>query len=597
MRSFQTRIVLFFSVLLICVQGAILVSVYWISRTNVIDQLGQNLLYAERFFDRLLTERSARIAGETRILVADFGFRATVSQGDPNTIASALENLSLRIRGQRAFYVDLDRTVLADTAGRYRNQPFMFPAALELAEAEGRAVVFGLLEDRLYEWAIVPVLAPMPVGWVAVALAVDQGLVHQFRQASTLPLDISLAVAGPAACRILASSLTAGAQALLCGALLREFPPRGERPLVLELGADTFITRFEILPGAEAGGALLAVLQIDLAEALRPYRVLLFAVLGLLVLGLVATLLGAVWIAHRLARPVRELASASRRLLDGEPAEPLPVTRQDELGGLTETFNRAAQMAAQLSELEQKDLRRRELVATVSHDLRTPLTSLHGFLETLQIKAETLPITEQRRFLSVALRQTEKVSRLAQELFELARLECGGSGVQWEDFCLSELIQDVTQKFQLGARRRGVALGTRLTREAPPVRADIGLIERVLTNLIDNALKATSAGGEVCVAACLADDRVEVAVSDTGVGIAPEFLPRLFDWDSPLVRRSGPDAGGLGLIVVARILELHGSTIAVDSAPGQGSVFRFALALAPGQAGRCGPTAADTLAG
>jgi signal transduction histidine kinase len=578
MKSFQTRIVLLFSALLLGVQSLILTSAYWVSRNSVVEQLDRNLAYAERFFNRALTEHGERIAGETRLLVADFGFRTAVSQDDARTLDSALENLAYRTHVQRAFYVDLNGSIVADTAGRYRQVPFMFPAALQQAEARGRAVVFGLLEDELYEWAIVPVLAPIPVGWVAVALTVDRGLVSEFRHLSTLPLEISLAESAPDRSRLFASSFDPARQALLAGRLLREPVLQDRGSTLVELGDDTFMTRWQRLPGSGAAPAILAILQINLADALKPYVMLMSGVFVLMVAGLVASLVGSLWVARRLARPVRDLASATERFMEGGPVEPLPVTRQDEIGQLAETFNRAARMAAQLGDLEQKDQQRRELMATVSHDLRTPLTSLHGYLETLQHRAGRLPAEDHRQFLEVALRQTEQVSRLARELFELAKLECDEGCVRWEDFCLAELVQDVTQKYRLAAQQRGIGLSAGLRPGLPTVRADIGLIERVLTNLIDNALKHTPAGGEVRVDAERDGARIAVTVADSGIGIAPEFLPKLFQWDSPLIRRSGRHTGGLGLIVVAKILGLHGSTITVDSEPGRGSTFRFALA-------------------
>ena len=580
MQSFQSRIALFFSALLVGVQGLILLGLYWIARDNVIEQLDQNLVYAERFLHRLLTDRGRRIAGETRILVADFGFRATVSEGDADTIASALQNLVYRIHGQRAFYVALGGRIVADTAGRYREVPFMFPRALTMAEESGRAVVFGLLDGELYEWAVVPVLAPTPIGSVAIAIPVDRGLVNEFKHLSTLPLDITLAELSGDESRILASSLPADMQGEAAAQWLNRSRPGNGQSFIVDLGGDSYLTRLQSLPSARADPAIHAALQINLAAALRPYLMLLYAVSGLLILGLLATLAGSWILARRLARPVEDLASATRELREGRPAEPLPVTRQDELGQLAETFNRASRLATQMQDLQQRDNKRRAMVATVSHDLRTPLTSLHGFLETLRRKADSLPAEEHQRFLEVALRQTEKVSRMAGELFELARLECDDACVQWEEFCLPELLQDVAQKYRITAVQRGVALTADLRRDLPLVRGDIGLIERVLTNLIDNAIKNTPSGGRVRVYAQPLDGCVEVSVADTGEGIPPEYQSRLFDWDSPLGRRSGPDSGGLGLIVVARIVSLHGSAIRVVSEPGAGSTFTFDLPVA-----------------
>lgn len=579
--SFQNRITLFFAALFIGIQALTIISVYRVSRDNLIHQLDQNLLYAEQIFQRLLMERGERIAGETRILVADFGFRSTVSSGDAKTISSALENLALRIRAQRAFYIDLRGQTVADTANRLQGGHFIFPDALTMAENNGKAVVFGMLAGKLYEWAIVPVLAPLPIGWVAIAQTVDQHRVNQFKQLSSLPLDISIAEFAGGNPIIRTSSLPAQARTLLTEQLSRF----GERipgtSQSIDLAGSIYISRLHRLPSAAGDQALVAILQIDFAQAMARYWPMFYAAAGLSLLGLLIALAGSALIAKSLSSPLKALAGAGERMLDGGLNTSLPVTRQDELGRLAETFNRAARLAAELSQLQQKDQLRREMVATVSHDLRTPLTSLYGFLETMQHKAGSLPEQEQRQFLATALRQTEKVSRLAQELFELAKLECDETSLSPENFCLTELLQDIAQKFQLDARQRRIALSAELRRDLPPIQADIGLIERLLTNLIDNALRHTPAGGQVRIDASPDNGVVAVTVSDTGAGIAAQYLSTLFDWESPLSRKARQEGGGFGLVVVGKIVRLHGGDIQVESQPGQGTRFRFTLPTVP----------------
>jgi signal transduction histidine kinase len=181
-----------------------------------------------------------------------------------------------------------------------------------------------------------------------------------------------------------------------------------------------------------------------------------------------------------------------------------------------------AQMAQRLGEqwqqLRQQDLQRRELVANISHDLRTPLSSLHGYLETLALKDATLSPDERRRYLGIALAQSAKVGRLARALFELARLEHGEVRLEWEVFALPELLQDVLQKFELAAQARGQQLHAAFPPGLPLVRADLGLVERVLTNLLDNALRHAPEGGQIEVRLRATADSVEVSVADDGPG-------------------------------------------------------------------------------
>jgi signal transduction histidine kinase len=279
------------------------------------------------------------------------------------------------------------------------------------------------------------------------------------------------------------------------------------------------------------------------------------------------------------AEPVQlplPLASAASEPPD--PAAPA-ANRRDEIVVLETAFNQmAGRIGEQWRSLMRQDQERRELVANISHDLRTPLGSLHGYLETLLLKDDTLAAPERRRYLGIALAQSSKVGRLAQSLFELARLEHGVVEPALEDFSLSDLIQDVFQKCELNAQNRQIALTAQVPREAALVTADLGMIERVLTNLLDNALRHTPAGGQVEVALRRDGERVVVTVGDTGPGIAPQLLENLFR--RPFSPGGDGRNGGLGLLIVQRILQLHGSAIALVAAEGKGAVFRFSLRAA-----------------
>jgi signal transduction histidine kinase len=223
---------------------------------------------------------------------------------------------------------------------------------------------------------------------------------------------------------------------------------------------------------------------------------------------------------------------------------------------------------------------RRDLIANVSHDLRTPLVALRGYLEVLLARDATLDAAERRHYLGIALRQSEHLARLVDDLFELARLDFKGLVLERETFDLRELASDVLQKFQLRADGCGVRLVLAAEGGAARVDADLGLVERVLENLVGNALRHTPAGGEVAVRLVPEAARVHVEVRDTGSGIAPEDLPRVFErhWRGRAARDD--DGAGLGLAIARRIVELHGATLGAESAPGRGTCFGFALALA-----------------
>lgn len=301
----------------------------------------------------------------------------------------------------------------------------------------------------------------------------------------------------------------------------------------------------------------------------------LIAALGLLA-GLAAF--------HLVTRPLRELTKAVREFetegvtaLEGAaPVLARAARSGGEIATLAHAFWRMSQrIAEQWRELTARDQQRRELFANISHDLRTPLTSLHGYLETLQLKAESLGTEDRRRYLDIALGQSRKVGRLAQELFELARLEYGVVKPERERFALAELVQDVFQKFELAAESRQHRLVPDITPGLPAVHADLGMIERVLTNLLDNAIRHTPAGGEIMVRLREESHGVRVQVSDTGPGISEELRHGLFV--RPAFSSSG-GRGGLGLMIVQRILQLHGSEIRLLQHAQRGAVFSFDLA-------------------
>ena len=251
----------------------------------------------------------------------------------------------------------------------------------------------------------------------------------------------------------------------------------------------------------------------------------------------------------------------------------------DEIGRLARTFEHMAErIGSQMQQIKSQDELRREMVANVSHDLRTPLTSLQGYLETLLRKSNTLSPAEQQRYLEVAVRQSQRVSHLAHELFELAKLECEEVQPNCEQFFVQELIQDVVQKFELAANNRGIQIKASVAQKIPMVYADIAMIERVLANLIDNALRYTPDGGKITLELEHDSKNVLIRVSDTGSGIAEEHLTNLFERSSPLRQSSGKThgGGGLGLLITKRILQLHGSTIEALS-EGHGAMFTFNL--------------------
>ncbi len=292
-----------------------------------------------------------------------------------------------------------------------------------------------------------------------------------------------------------------------------------------------------------------------------------------------AVVLALVW--HRLTRPLRSLTEKVQGFrIDGEQAP--PPAPGDEIEVLRQTLRAMQQrIADQFRRLEDADRQRRELTSNISHDLRTPLASIQGYVETVLLRADTLDAGQRSAHLRTALRHAELLGKRIADLFELSKLDAGRVVPRHEVFCLAELLQDVVQNYRLAAQQRGVTLHLAAGSHAQArVRADIALIERVLQNLVDNALRYTAAGGSVALAIEDRGEFLQISVADTGRGIAVQDLPHIFEryWRASDAEDAAPGtSSGLGLAIVKRILDLHGSVVHVQSEPKRGTRFEFLL--------------------
>ncbi len=354
--------------------------------------------------------------------------------------------------------------------------------------------------------------------------------------------------------------------------------PGGRRPFSVapvsimgETGCYLYITL-----GTDAYDSALALLRESFVArgTLRalPLALFLTALAGLVLFGFVT-------------RRLRRMTAVVEEFEAGDYDRRVPVTSDDEIGQLAASFNRMADtIVGNLDELRRNDRLRRDLVANVSHDLRSPLASIQGYLETVLMKADDLSGEEQARYLGIALRNANRLSSLVGELFDLSKFDAQQVQPRVEPFSVAELAQDVVAQFQPRAQEQGVALAARLSAGLPLVYADIGLIERVISNLTDNALRHTPPGGHVEVAPGREHGRVVVRISDTGCGIEEADQARIFErfFRNDEARTSTAAGGaGLGLAITKKILDLHGCSVRVESTPGEGTTFVFDLPTAP----------------
>lgn len=254
--------------------------------------------------------------------------------------------------------------------------------------------------------------------------------------------------------------------------------------------------------------------------------------------------------------------------------------RGDEIDLLETVFSEMSErIREQIGQLKDKDRLRRELVSNISHDLRTPLASLQGYIETLESRNDRITPSERVDILNKAIRLVSRLGKLVSELLELARLDSLDLTAEKEPFPLADLVNDILMDFQEMAERKGIDLTADIEESTVLVNGDIRLLERAIQNIIDNALKFTPSGGTVHIRLDRIGEMVRLSASDTGPGISPGDLPHIFERfyraDS-----SGVQAGvGLGLAISQRIAELHGTAIEVENLPDGGSRFTMDLEL------------------
>ena len=276
----------------------------------------------------------------------------------------------------------------------------------------------------------------------------------------------------------------------------------------------------------------------------------------------------------------RRLALAMEEFRQSDFSAPVQMTTEagksggDEIDLLETVFTEMSErIGEQIGELKNKDHLRRELVSNISHDLRTPIASLQGYIETLETRHGCLSPTERSEILEKAMRLVSRLGKLVAELLELARLDSLDLVAEKEPFPLADLVNDILMDFQEPARRKHIKLSANHDENIPLVNGDIRLLERAIQNVIDNALKFTPENGQVTVSLTSFGDKVRLSVSDTGPGISPEDMPHIFERFYRADPSSGEAGVGLGLAISQRIAELHNTSLGALNHPDVGSVF------------------------
>lgn len=304
-------------------------------------------------------------------------------------------------------------------------------------------------------------------------------------------------------------------------------------------------------------------------------RSMIIALITAVVIGFVA--IGII------VKNIKRIVSVIRDFQAGNLGARIHLKSKSELREFAVSFNDMADTIVQnLEELKKKDHLRRELAANISHDLRTPLTIIRGYAETVQMKDENLTSRERKKYLQIMLSNIDRILEMVNELFELSNLEATDAKPNRETFSIVELMQDIHQKNRIKAEEKDISFTLKFDEHLPLVNADIQMMEKVFQNMLDNAFKFTKNKGNIEIGIRKKDiNHINVCIVDSGIGIGHKRLNKIFDrYYQVNGNHDYREGAGLGLAIVKKILELHEFQINVESKEGKGTTFTVTMQTA-----------------
>ena len=333
----------------------------------------------------------------------------------------------------------------------------------------------------------------------------------------------------------------------------------GTKPVVRD-GVATHVVRF----------------YIDITEAQGAISMAYIEVLLVSLIAVLVSVIAVYYTTARLTRPFMEINETVQKYAKGDYNVRIPISSVEEATQLAVSFNN---MADQLKDLEAT---RRSFVANVSHELRSPLTSMKGFLEAMQ--DGTIGPEDHDKYIGIVLSETKRMAGMVNDLLDLARIESGKTALKLEIFDINELIRRTLITFEARIYEQHLEVDVKFAQEQYYVEADSAQISQVLRNIIDNAIKYSPDNSKLRIATYAMRREIYVSIQDSGPGIPEEDIPHVFDRFYKVEKAHTPSkqgGTGLGLSIVKRIIDQHNQTITLKSARGKGSTFTFTLKRAP----------------
>ena len=326
----------------------------------------------------------------------------------------------------------------------------------------------------------------------------------------------------------------------------------------------------------EGGDQDYIIYIIDDRETMRSLNdQLLLIIVEALAVGLVISVFLSLLLAKTMIAPIQELTHAAEKVASGDFTDKVENSSKDEIGVLTRTFNdMALQLEETLDDLKRSEQMRREFVANVSHELRTPITGVKSYAETLAADPD-MPADTRERFLNVILNESDRMTKIVQDLLTLSRFDAGSFEFSFDYFSFETSVRDVYNAVRMEAQAHGHAFIIELEPGIPRIRGDKARVEQVLMNMVSNAIKYTKDGGRITIKAGVRGGEVWCSVKDNGIGIPKEDTQKVFDRfyrvDKARSRESG--GTGLGLSIAQEIVVRHGGHIDLKSRMGHGTTI------------------------
>lgn len=348
-----------------------------------------------------------------------------------------------------------------------------------------------------------------------------------------------------------------------------------EHPVGTILPAETIIAGVPVMVSDKQVGTILTA---DLRPGFNPEEYLFLqrtneALLYALIGAMLAALILGILLARTLIKPLKALTEAANLIAEGNLEQQVTVDSMDEIGQLATSFNLMSKEVARVNGL------RRQMTADIAHDLRTPLTTIAGYIESMQ--EGVLNPTPER--LALIYSEIEVLQNLVSDLRMLSRVDAGDLTLNQRDFSPDYLIERAAASFQQQAEKQGISIQTKSAAELQHILVDEDRMMQILGNLITNSLRFTSEGGKILLSAESSDGFVEIAINDNGSGISTEELPFLFDRLHRIDKSRSDSSGetGLGLAIVKALVTAQNGIISVESTPGEGTTFTMKFPVMP----------------